>query len=141
MLRLPTGSRKGHCLPPDPNRLTRQELGRLGEDLAVRALEESGHEVLARNWRDGRNELDIVARREQTVAFVEVKTRRPGVQPAEEGLTPGQRRRLSAVAGAWIKANPRAGSDFAFDVVTVHIGPSGSAQIRHIPEAFYGDDC
>lgn len=47
---------------------------REGEDIAAAYLEESGWKILARNFRNRRGEIDIVAAREQTILFVEVKT-------------------------------------------------------------------
>ena len=51
-------------------------LGRQGEDAAAAFLQDHGYEILARNFRTPRGEIDIIARWEQSVIFVEVKTRR-----------------------------------------------------------------
>lgn len=75
------------------------------------------------------------------MAFVEVKTRRTGVQPAIEGLSRAQRRRLRRAAEAWIHAHPGVGDEFRFDLVAVEIDPVGTQRIEHVPDAFYGDDC
>jgi len=50
--------------------------GRTGEDLAARWLSEKGFSVLQRNWRHGRNEVDIIAGRQGVLHFIEVKSRR-----------------------------------------------------------------
>ena len=52
------------------------KLGRQGEEAAAVFLKEAGYEILARNFRTPRGEIDIVAGTGQTVAFIEVKTRR-----------------------------------------------------------------
>ena len=52
------------------------DLGKEGEDEAVRYLTEKGYCILHRNWRRGRNELDIIATKDGQLVFVEVKTRR-----------------------------------------------------------------
>ena len=54
----------------------RFDLGRCGEDFAVRLLELDGYEILARNFRCKEGEIDIVASRCGDLAFTEVKTRR-----------------------------------------------------------------
>lgn len=51
-------------------------LGRQGEDAAAAFLQDHGCEILARNFRTPRGEIDIIAREGQSVIFVEVKTRR-----------------------------------------------------------------
>ena len=51
------------------------ELGELGEDLAVEELEKNGYEIVERNWRYKKAEIDIIARRDEVLAIVEVKTR------------------------------------------------------------------
>jgi len=52
------------------------EVGRLGEDLAVRYLRELGYQILTTNYRCRQGEVDIVAREGEEVVFVEVRTRR-----------------------------------------------------------------
>ena len=51
------------------------ELGRQGEELAVAHLLEKGYEIVARNFRYQKAEVDIIARKEGILAVVEVKTR------------------------------------------------------------------
>ena len=53
----------------------RQELGRLGEDIAADYLEKNGYRIVRRNQRLGKNELDIIAEDDNYTVFVEVKTR------------------------------------------------------------------
>jgi putative endonuclease len=51
------------------------ELGELGENLAVEELEKNGYEIVERNWRFKKAEIDIIARKDEVLAIVEVKTR------------------------------------------------------------------
>jgi putative endonuclease len=111
-------------------------LGRRGEELAASLLLRDGYRILARNWRSGRYELDLVGIRDQEVAFVEVKTRRPGPQPVEECVSPAQRRHIGRAAAAWMRANPGTGRTFRFDVVVISWPLRSRPRIRHIPDAF-----
>ncbi len=106
--------------------------------VAAEHLVRRGYRILARNWRWGRWELDIVARSGPTVVFVEVKTRRPGLQPPAEAVSPAKRRRLVHAARAWIHGHPGHGSEFRFDVVTVLEGGPHPI-VRHIADAFHAD--
>ena len=112
-------------------------IGRAGEDLAGAWLERRGMRVLARNWRAGRLELDLVVRDGGAIAFVEVKTGRlgPGGTPSE-AVDVGKRGRLVRAAGAWIAAHPGAGREFRFDVVEILLAPGGEPLVEHWPDAF-----
>ena len=116
------------------------DIGRLGETLAARYLARAGCRILARNWRAGRLELDLVVRDGRTIAFVEVKTRRPGPQAPAEAVDRRKRRRLRRAAGRWIAEHPGTRGDYRFDVVAVTLGADGRARIRHLRGAFTGDD-
>ncbi len=108
--------------------------------MAARHLADAGYEILDRNWRAGRLEIDLVVRSGDTVAFVEVKTRRLGVQPPEEALSRSQRGRIRRAAGAWLSRHPGAATEARFDLVAVEVDRRGRWRVQHIPEAFYGDD-
>lgn len=83
--------------PKDPHKL-----GRWGEDLVVRLLKREGLRVVARNWRDGKREIDLVMvdRKRGEVVFVEVKTRTRGMAARNdiegEPLEDEQLERISA---------------------------------------------
>lgn len=51
------------------------EIGRLGEDATCNYLQERGYKIVARNWRLGNIEIDIIAENDEYIVFVEVKTR------------------------------------------------------------------
>src|SRR5699024_5902466 len=61
--------------PPRTRELTPAQLGRLGEELAVRQLQRQGWQIIERNLRLTQGELDIVALEATTLVFIEVKTR------------------------------------------------------------------
>lgn len=78
------------------------EFGARGEDAACAHLEQTGYEILERNWRHALGEIDIIARTGDTVVFVEVKTR-SGIDYGHpfEAITHDKSRRLRRLAGQW----------------------------------------
>ncbi|WP_296666012.1 YraN family protein [Demequina sp.] len=108
-------------------------VGRYGEDLAVRALEGQGWEVVARNWRCAFGELDIVAWDGSDTVFVEVKTRRSDAfGGALAAVTPSKLRRLRRLAGEWLAAQDGHWPGVRIDVVAVTLPRSGPAVIEHL---------
>lgn len=80
-----------------------QRAGKAGEDYTAGWLARQGYTVLERNWHCRWGEVDIIARKGQTAAFVEVKARRPGamVTPAE-AVDRKKRERLLKTAEVWL---------------------------------------
>jgi putative endonuclease len=116
----------------------RDALGRYGEDLAAQHLVAAGLEVVDRNWRCPRGELDLVAREpDGTVVFVEVKTRSTAAfgEPAE-AVSWAKARRLRTLACLWLHAHPSGGVTLRFDVVSVVRSRGAAPQVRHLRGAF-----
>ena len=115
---------------------SKQSLGRLGEDLAAAHLEDRGWTVLARNYRAGPKEIDLVAARAGVVAFVEVKARATasGGTPLEP-IRSLKRRAVETAARRWILENGRPGVTYRFDAVAVRIRGS-EHELEHIRDAW-----
>lgn len=113
------------------------EIGAAGEQLASKYLRTKGYEILDRNWRHSKHELDIVARDGKYVVIVEVKTRSNDLygQP-EEAVKPGKRAKLIKAANAYIADLPGE-ITLRFDIISVILHPSGKPYIHHIEDAFY----
>ncbi|MEZ5340655.1 MAG: YraN family protein [Acidimicrobiales bacterium] len=96
----------------------RLNLGRLGEDAAAAWYKAEGYHVAERNFRSGRNEIDLVCIAGSLVVFVEVKTRTTasfGGGAAAVGYQ--KQRRVRRVAAAWLSQSGRSFRDIRFDVV------------------------
>jgi putative endonuclease len=115
------------------------DAGALGERAAERRLRREGFRILDRNWRSGHLELDLVTREGGVIAFVEVKTRRPGPGRPADAVGREKRRRITRAASAWIAAHPGIGHEFRFDVVEVWLAPGGPPLIEHHRGAFEAD--
>jgi putative endonuclease len=112
----------------------RRSLGNSGEDLAARYLVSQGHDILARGWRAGRGEIDLVVCKDGEVVFVEVKTRRGRTYGLpEEALTWKKRQQLRALALLFFQRHPKfEGQPFRIDVVAIELGGEGGGRLRHL---------
>jgi putative endonuclease len=83
------------------------ELGKKGEDLAADWLTRNGYQVLQRNWRHGRYEVDIIAGRKNIIHFVEVKCRQSNAygQP-EESVNRKKIEHILQGAAGWLHHHP-----------------------------------
>lgn len=81
------------------------ERGLAAEEAVARVLAEAGWRILARNWRGGGGELDLVAQQGGRLRFVEVKARTGDVATGLEAITASKRHRLSGAARAWLTAH------------------------------------
>lgn len=114
----------------------RLELGKEGEDLALRKLESIGYRCIERNFRCALGELDLVARDGETLVFVEIKTRKgKSLDYAKEAVHARKQRQISKAALAYMKRNGCEEAKARFDVVVIHQKDSGK-HIEVIRNAF-----
>lgn len=113
-----------------------QRLGVLGERIAERWLRRQGYLILARRFRNGRRDLDLVASRDALVAFVEVKARRgDAFGDPVEAVHHRKQRELTRSARVWIDRHGRAGESYQFDVIGILIRHD-RVQVKHVSNAF-----
>ncbi len=113
-----------------------EQLGRRGEDQAAQFLETAGYQILARGYRGSGGEIDLVARRGDSLVFVEVKSSgsAAGGHP-EERVDQRKRNHLRRAAQHYLAGRPDAGLQPRFDVIAVQ-WEGGAAQIVHLENAF-----
>ena len=115
---------------------TRQAFGVLGERIAERWLRRDGWVVVERRFRNGRRDIDLVVRREQTVAFVEVKARKgDDFGGPVAAVNWRKQRELARSAQVWIDRHGQAAEEYRFDVVGVLVN-GGQVRVKHVPHAF-----
>lgn len=124
----------------------RKALGRVGEEMAARLLEESGLVIVARNWRCAHGELDLVAQERAPdyanrgematwLVIVEVRIRR-GVRfgTAKASVTPVKQAKVRTVAEAYVQATGWQGP-WRIDVVAIQLDGQGhlmeKSHLRH----------
>lgn len=111
------------------------ELGKIGEELAREFLLSKGYLILELNWRKKRDEIDIIAKLQEFVVFVEVKTRRNQIlgQP-EKSVTVSKQIRIIRAAHSYLLDNDLH-NEARFDIIGVTLNRL-TKNIRHIPGAF-----
>ncbi len=110
--------------------------GAQGEQLACQYLERKGFNILHRNWRHGRDELDIVARDGRFLVIVEVKTRSTDRHGnPEDQVSPAKIRKLMRAVDGYLDAF-RTDLELRFDVVSITLN-ARQPEILHITDAFY----
>lgn len=111
-------------------------LGKIGEDIAVKHLQERGYFILHRNWRSGHKELDIVARDGEELVVVEVKTRRNNLYGnPEDAIDDRKIRKIVSATDSYVRKY-RVDLSIRFDIITI-IGQEEPYQIEHIEDAFF----
>jgi putative endonuclease len=109
-----------------------------GEKLACRYLRGNGYKILFRNFR-GRSggEIDVVCRDNDTLVFVEVKTRaREDFGRPVEAVDRQKRKRISRGALAWLRMLDNPDILFRFDVVEVIVADGAKPRVEVIKNAF-----
>ena len=112
------------------------DLGKLGEELAVDFLQQNGYDILETNWTFQKAEIDIIAQKENTLAIVEVKTR----SSLEFGLpqdfvNPKKIRLLVKAINEYVISNDL-DVEVRFDIIALH--KDGKAfKMEHLEDAFY----
>lgn len=111
-------------------------LGQKGENLAADHLEKAGFKILVRNWKWGKNEIDIIAENKEFIVFVEVKTRNDDfrMHPVT-AVTKAKQKSIIWAANGYLKKF-FIDKEGRFDIITV-IKSIDSYKIDHIEGAFY----
>jgi putative endonuclease len=112
--------------------------GRHGENVACRFLRKSGYKVLYRNFRHrGGGEIDIVCRHDETLVFVEVKTRaNEDLRRPLDDIKGFQKRQISKGALIWLRMLDDPDIAYRFDVVEVLANGDGPPRCELIQDAF-----
>lgn len=122
----------------------RRVTGNFGEGEAARLLKKKGYKILAKNHVEGDGEIDIIAADSEFTVFVEVKTRKYGVDnPVEpraaSSVTPEKQRRIIKAAKTYLAYNPT-DKKVRFDVIEVYYDTEDAKrrvrEINHLEGAF-----
>ena len=111
------------------------ELGKEGEELAVKHLLKTGYKIVARNFRFQKAEVDIIARKENILAIIEVKTRStPDCGDPQNFLKQKQIRLLVKAVDHFVNEH-KLDVEVRFDIVAIIKNKAGT-RIEHLEDAF-----
>lgn len=118
----------------------KHETGKQGETLAADFLARSGYDILRRRYRCRNGEIDIIAEKENTIVFVEVKTVHEsagsGFGEPEEKISRYKQNALRRCAEHYLWKEQISGKDCRFDLVTVRLSDQ-SPDIRHMENIIF----
>lgn len=114
-----------------------QSFGSSGEDIACARLAEAGYKVLLRNYECALGEIDIIAKHQGMLVFIEVKARRSlEAGWPQESVTRQKRRQIVKAALYYLKRYGILDTPCRFDVVSVFSPPEGPLTVEIIENAF-----
>ena len=115
----PDDAHSGAAPVKAPARVAAFRTGLSAEARAAAFLMAKGYRILARRFRTPYGEIDVVAKRRNLIAFIEVKAR-GSLDDAAYAVTPRQQQRIIAAAQAWLMTHPEhAEFELRFDVVLI----------------------
>ena len=113
------------------------ELGKRGEEAAACFLERREYEILDRNWKCIAGEADIVALQDDTLCFIEVKTRKDAQKGfPSEAVDTRKRTRYERIAACYLKDHDYADVRVRFDIIAILVLGEDRAFLRHHLNAF-----
>jgi putative endonuclease len=113
-----------------------REKGAESEALAADFLKKNGYQVLAMNWFHHHHEIDIIARKKDIVAIVEVRSlTRNYFQEPYQSVNKNKQRTIISAANAYIRSH-NIEDEVRFDIISI-VKVNGTPQIEHIEGAFY----
>ena len=116
----------------------RKEVGNKGEKLAAKFLKRKGYRIIQQNYKCKLGEIDIIAEHDDTIVFVEVKTRQTHeFGSPQSSVTATKRGQISRVALFYVRNKKLVDQSCRFDVIGITFS-SGSRkpEIEHIENAF-----
>ena len=115
----------------------KKEFGARGEEIAHDYLISKGFEIIRRNYRYGRGEIDLIVKKDEILIFVEVKSRKNlEYGPPELSVTKRQQRQIRRTASAYLYENGNDDCDCRIDVIAILMKGKEKPAINHIINAF-----
>ncbi|BDU51088.1 YraN family protein [Haliovirga abyssi] len=114
--------------------MNKRRVGSNKEEEAIKIFKENGYEILEKNFRGKRGEIDFIAKKNNTIIFIEVKYRsNKNYGYGEESVNKRKQDRIYRTAQEYIQKNELEKFDFRFDVVAIN-----KNEYNWIMDSFWG---
>jgi putative endonuclease len=114
-----------------------KKLGIIGETIACNYLIENGYEILERNWRFKKYEIDIIAKTNNAIIVVEVKTRKnTNFGQPEDFVSVTQQKYLTNAINEYVIKN-NFNLECLFDIISIKFNNEEKPTLKHLKNAFY----
>jgi putative endonuclease len=115
----------------------KRDIGKEGEDLAAEYISKKGYEILERNYHYGHGEIDIIAKKNGVLVFIEVKSRiNLEYGEPEYAINKKKIQQIKKMAELYLFDKEKEEVDCRFDVIAILLEPKSSPQITHYENAF-----
>ncbi|UCE68077.1 MAG: YraN family protein [Candidatus Zixiibacteriota bacterium] len=118
-------------------KITGKKFGRRGEEIARNYLIAKGYKIEASNWRRSRFEIDIVASKDNVLAFIEVKSSRAEVLgPPGLRVNKTKQKKIAEAASEYLMELKTIPENLRFDVISILMKPDKGPEVTHIESAY-----
>lgn len=119
------------------NSKNKKAIGNSGEQIAAEYLANKGYAIIEKNWRFKHGEIDLIAENNNTIIFVEVKTRSTSYFGNPEiAVTPKKQKTIANTAQAYLDLN-NLNKECRFDIVSIVLVNEHVKELFHIEDAFF----
>ena len=116
--------------------LNSREIGNIGEQATADFLVKNGYEILKRNYTVRGGEIDIIAKKNNVIAFVEVKTRKENpLETGEKAVTESKKRHVVKTAEHYLNTLDKP-CDCRFDVAVAEVKNKQIVRLKYYVSAF-----
>ena len=113
--------------------------GKEGELLVAQYLQKYGYKILAHNYRKRFGEIDLIAQKKDTIAFIEVKWRHNPLIDSAELIGPSKQKKIISIAKEFLSKHTHEDVVYRFDVALIEQN-NNSINLQYIPNAFTAFD-
>ena len=118
-------------------KLNTKDLGNIGENIAIELLLSKGYNILERNWRFRKAEIDIICKKDNILVFVEVKSKSYKYFGEPEESISVYKENLIIDAGNQYMLSVNHMWEIRFDIISVIFDKNNNATITHFKDAFF----